>query len=231
MNVKKYLKKQAEQDEQEILDADDNEFLDNMKAKIKAKSKHSIKNRNFAKLKIGLPVAAGIAVAATAITCIAVYYPFNSGRVEYFEADIADTAATLEDLNRDVKEFDIRIDPSVYTYDIKKKYDRVSGDVLFYTTVIDNRDLFLHMEIIAVCNPNYHYKDFSLSDGAVRAALERYTVDYLPSTTIDPEFGFEEYSTKAKIQKGKEFVYVTQYSELLFEAEDSFFEVLQEIVK
>ena len=231
MNVKKYLKKQAEQDEQEILDADDNEFLDNMKAKIKAKSKHSKKNRNFAKLKIGLPVAAGIAVAATAITCIAVYYPFNSGRVEYFEADIADTAATLEDLNRDVKEFDIRIDPSVYTYDIKKKYDRVSGDVLFYTTVIDNRDLFLHMEIITVCNPNYHYKDFSLPHGAVRAALERYTVNYGPAGTIDPEFGFEEYSTKAKIQKGKEFVYVTQYSELLFEAEDSFFEVLQEIVK
>lgn len=216
MNVKKYLKKQAEQDEQEILDADDNEFLDNMKAKIKAKSKHSKKNRNFAKLKIGLPVAAGIAVAATAITCIAVYYPFNSGRVEYFEADIADTAATLEDLNRDVKEFDIRIDPSVYTYDIKKKYDRVSGDVLFYTTVIDNRDLFLHMEIITVCNPNYHYKDFSLSDGAVSAALDHYTVEYLPSKTTDPEFGFEKYSAKAKIQKGKEFVYVTRYSELLF---------------
>ena len=234
MNVKKYLKQQAEQDRKEILASDDGEFLRALQQQVQPKPQA----KKRVPLRVWLPSLASAVAAVVLITCIAVYYPFDTDQPvvppppkEYLDANLSTTDSTLEEFTRDVKEFGLQIDSALYTYNVKKTSDSVSGDVLYYHVVIDDFDLIYHMEIVTVCNPNYKYKDFTFEEQTSEATLTAYTVTYSTSTTVDPEFGIEILHAKAQIQKGQEMIYVLNYSELLLSPDGTFLETLQSIVK
>lgn len=226
MKVKKYLKKQAEQDRKEILASDNGEFLRELQQQVVPE----IKSRPRLRVWLSATISAVAATAVVAI-CIAVYYPFEAGPIEYLAGNFVSVNSTIEELNQDVKEVDLQIDTSLYRYSVTKTSDSKSGDVLFYVTTIQNTDLFVQMELVTVCNPNYQYKDFQISDETITVQLTNYNVTYTTMTNIDSEFGIEILQAKAEIQKGNEFIYVTKYTEYLFSPEGSFLEVLQSIVK
>ena len=226
MNIKKYLKKQAEQDRQEILDSDNGEFL----RTLQEQAKPTLKKRF--PLRVWLPATLSAVVAvAILVTCIAVYYPFETNHIEYLDINLSTVDSTIDELNKDVKEVDLQIDDSVYSYTVTKALDTISGDVLFYRTTIDNLDAFIQMEIVTVCNPYYTYKNFHIPDNPITAELPHYTVSYKTSTSINSEFGLETINATAEIHKGKERIYITNYFELLLSPDDSFLEILQSIVK
>lgn len=234
MNAKKYLKQQAEQDRKEILDSDDGEFLRALQQQVQPEPR----SQKRVPLRVWLPSLASAVAAVVLITCIAVYYPFDTDQPvvpppqkEYLDANLTTSDSTLEELNRDVKEFDLQIDSALYTYSVKKTSDSVSGDVLYYHTTIANPNTFIKMEIVTVCNPDYQYKNFTFGEETSETTLTAYTVTYSTSTNLDPEFELEFLNAKAQIQKGQEIVYVTDYSELLLSTEGTFLETLQSIVK
>lgn len=235
MNVKRYLKKQAEEERQRILAADDGEFLRSLQEMVQpapASAPAPEKRRRApVKLKYWLPATASAVAAAVVVTCVIIYYPFGSDHVEYLDANIISENSTLEVLNKDMKQFDLVVDETLYSCAVTKMSDSVSGDVLYYFTRISSLDTFVHIELVTVCNPYYKYKDFMFASDTTDEALSNYTVTYGTLTSTDPEFGIDTLQVTAKIQKGKEFVYVTDYSELLLSPDGSFLEILQSIVK
>ncbi len=183
-------------------------------------------------LRVWLPATlSAVATAAVIVTCVVVYYPKNDEHIEYLDANLVYSDSTLDGLNKDVKEVEIQIDTAIYSYTVKKISDGISGDVLFYLTKIQGTDSFVDIEIVTVCNPNYKFKNFQLTNKATTAQLTNYSVTYQTFTNLNPEFGFESLNATAEIHKGKEFIYVTKYSELLLSSDGSFLEILQSIVK
>lgn len=226
MNVKKYLKQKAEQDKQKILDADGGEFLRELQQMVQEKPKKR------PRLRVWLPATlSAVASAAVVVTCVVVYAPSGNEHTEYLDNNLITVDSTLEELNKDVKEVDLQIDPAVYSYAVKQTSDSVSGDVLYYLTTIQSVDTLIQMDIVTVCNPYYEYKGFSFSETTTSAKFQNYSVTYITRVSADPEFGVNLLSAKAEIHKGDEYIYVTQYSELLLSSDGSFLEVLQSIVK
>lgn len=226
MNVKKYLKQQAEQDKQKILNADGGEFLRELQQMVEEKPKKR------PRLRVWLPATlSAVASAAVVVTCVVVYAPSGSEHTEYLDNNLISVDSTIEELNQDVKEVDLQIDPATYSYTIKKTSDSVSGDVLYYLVKIESVDTLIQMNIVTVCNPYYTYKDFSFSDATTEIKLDNYSVTYESSVNVDPEFGFETLEIQAHISKGKENIYILNYAELLLSSDGSFLEVLQSIVK
>ncbi len=224
MNVKKYLKKQAEQDKQEIRDSDNGERLRALQELVTEKPKKR------PALRVWLPAAlSAVASIVVMITCLVVYYT-KDDEAHYLDTNLIFTVSSLEELNQDLDEFEIQFNPA-YSYNVKKTSDKVSGDVLYYFTQIQIPDSFIALDFVTVCNPNYEYKHFELSGKTTTAQLANYTVTYSSFIETDPQFDFETLKANAEIHKGKESVYVTQYTEILFTPEGSFLEVLQSIVK
>ena len=227
MNIKRYLKKQAEQDKQKILDSDNGEFLHTLQSKIEP-----MPSKKRVPLRIWLPASLSAVIACVVLViCITVYYPFETGPMEYLDINIINEVSTIEELNKDVKEVNFQIDDALYTYTVTKASDSISSDVLYYYVTIDNPDAFVQMEIITVCNPRYTYKDLKTPHNPTIVQLPNYKVLYETSTSIHDEFGLEVLHATAEIHKGKESIYITDYSELLLSPSDSFLEILQSIVK
>lgn len=234
MNAKKYLKQQAEQDRKEILASDDGEFLRALQQQVQPKPQA----KKRVPLRVWLPSLASAVAAVVLITCITVYYPFDSDQpvvpppqTEYSDDNLVGSDSTLEELTRDVKEFNLQIDPALYTYTVTKYYDSVSGDVLYYNVIVNDFDLIYNMSLAIVCNPNYNFKEFDFGGETSDTTLTSYTVTYSTETTVNSEFGLEALLAKAQIKKGQEIVYVTDYRELLLSPEGTFLETLQSIVK
>ena len=156
-------------------------------------------------------------------TCIVVYYPTGVNRVEYLDTNIVYVSANLDEFNNDVKEVEIQIDTTKYNYNILRAYDSVSGDTLYYTSDILSIDGYtVDLQIISVCNPNYKYKNFKLTDTNGQASLGNYNVLYKSWKYVDPDFRFNILEANAEIHEGDEII----------GAEDgSFLEVLQSILK
>lgn len=226
MNIKRYLKKQAEQDKQKILDSDNGEFLHTLQNQVEP-----TRSKMRSPLRIWIPASLSAITCVVLAICIAVYYPFETSPIEYLDINLINEVSTIEDFNKDVKEIDLQIDSTVYSYSVTKAWDSISGDVLYYYVTINNPDAFVQMEIVTVCNPHYTYKDLKTPHNPTIVQLPNYKVSYETSTTMHAEFGLEILHATAEIHKGKESIYITNYSELLLSPDDSFLEILQSIVQ
>lgn len=204
---------------------EDEEFLHTLQENIEPAPKKRPRT------SVWLPAAVSAAAAAAVlVTCLVVYYPYGDN-VEYLANNQVTENSKLELLNQDMKEIDLQIDFSVYTCTVKKTSDKVSGDVLFYQATITDNDSIIQMDIITVCNAKFKFKDFSFKGDTTTAKLDNYSVTYETTISASEEFGINILNAKAEIQKGKEFIYVTNYSELLLSDDGNFLEVLQSIVK
>lgn len=233
MKVKKYLEKQAEQDRQEILSSDNGAFLRALEQEYTEQNQATRERRRSPRLKVWLPASISAAAAAAVITtCVVVYYPTGVNRVEYLDTNIVYVSANLDEFNNDVKEVDLQIDTTKYNYNILRAYDSVSGDTLYYTSDILSIDGYtVDLQIISVCNPNYKYKNFKLTDTNGQTSLGNYNVLYKSWKYVDPDFGFNILETRAEIHEGDEYFYITRYKEIIGTEDGSFLEVLQSILK
>ena len=223
MRAKKYLKQQAKQDREKLLE-EDKDFLRVLEQQV---AEEPPKNRlRFPRWLFAL---AGSIVAAVLIVCFAVFFPFKK-KVTYFDGNLDQTSSSFDELNLNIQNFQFHFNESLYSLTVRKTFDKISGDTLFYTANLTAFDNTVVLEIVTVCNPNYQYKNFSYNNDTQNQALANYTVTYSFITTTDEEFGFETLHATASIQKGKEMVYVTKYSELLLTPDGTFLETLQSIV-
>lgn len=223
MNVKRFLKKQARKDQQAIIEADDGKTLRALGIDYHA---HKQKIRILPSI---LSIA-GAAVSIVLIVCIIAFYPFQS-KVEYIDANLESRESTLSEMNSELHDFTFEIDESIYLPQIARTYDSVSNDLLYYTISLNSYDSLVKMELVAVCNPKFKYKDFEFSQTPSTKSLDQYNILYDFRTKTEEQFGLESLSGIAEIDGKQDIVYVRQYEELLVQPEPAFFDIIQTIVK
>ena len=129
-------------------------------------------------------------------------------------------------MDADMKEYDFNIDKSVYDISVDKTIDKISGDTILYTVKLTEALLTNKFTFVAVCNPNYTYPSFEITDKFTDITLPQYTISY--SDTKTTTGGIIILNSKAKIQKDKEIIYITDYQAYLTDSNRSILDVIQE---
>lgn len=225
MNVKRYLKKQARKDQQAIIEADDGKTLRALGIDYHAPKQ---KNRRIMGWLLG---AASVAVSSVLIVCIVMFYPTQQSQTIYWDVNLESRESTLSEMNSELHDFTVEIDESSFSIQMTRTYDNVSNDVLYYTVSLKSYDSLVKMELVAVCNPKFEYKDFDFSRTPTSQSLPLYDILYVFETSPKPQFGLDLLSCTAEIDGEQDIVYVRQYEELLVQPEPAFFDIIQTIVK
>ena len=228
MNVKKYLQQQAEQDRKTIVSENDDRFLQNVKAEIGTKTSPS--PRRFARLRFWLIGATSVLASIAILVCVLVFYPQGQG-VIYYENNFVQSDSTLQSMTGDMKEFAFDIDETLYSTRVQITTDRVSGDTIMYQADITRKDNLLKLSIIAVCNKNYHYRGLQITEEYSTEKLPLYEIRYTSTIIPDSDFGFNIFNAKAQIQRGSEFIYITEYTETMLGDQPMFYDNIQSLIK
>ena len=140
-------------------------------------------------------------------------------------------ASPLSEMNSELHDFTFEVDESVYSIRLSRISDSVSNDLLYYTISLNSYDSLVTMDLVAVCNPKFEYKDFSFQNAPVQKSLAFYNVLYDFETQSKPQFDLNVLTGKVQIEGESDIVYVKKYEELLVQPETTFFDVIQTIVK
>ena len=224
MNVKRYLKKQARKDQQAIIEADRGDTLRALGVDYPAPKQ---KKRNIMGWSLG---AAGVAVSAILIVSIVMFYPTQAETI-YWDMNFENRASTLSEMNSELHDFAFEVNESAYSVRLTRTSDSVSNDLLYYTIFLNSYDSLVKMELVAVCNPKFEYKDFEFLQAPTSKSLPLYNVLYEFETRPDPQFDLEWLSCTAEIDGKQDIVYVRKYEELLVQPDPAFFDIIQTIVK
>lgn len=229
MKIKKFLEQQAEQDRQAILSESDAEFLRETKAKINAKS--SPAPRRTSRLRYWIIGAAGSLASIIVLVCVLVFYPSTQTDFTYYENNFVQSDSTIQAMDEDMREFIFNIDDSLYSVKVQKTTDSVSGDTIMYQADVASLDTLININFVAVCNKNYRYKGFQITNQYMIEELSSYDIHYDAKITPDPDFGIDKFNAQAQIQKGTEYIYITNYSETMLDEQPRFFDIIQSIIQ
>ena len=227
MRVKKYLEQQAEKDRQAIMTEGDEKFLQETMARIDGAP--SPTPRSSSKLKSWLTASCAVA-CVVGFVCFLVFYPQGQGAA-YLENNFVKSDSTLQEMDADMKKFAFDIDETLYTVKVQKTTDSVSRDVIMYEANISSNDSLVKMSLFAVCNENYQYHEVEITDEFVTEKLAPYDICYQSSTVPQPDFGVNYYSAQAQIRKGKEYIYIKNYVETVFDGQPQFLDLVQTLIK
>ncbi len=224
MKAKKFLKQQAEAEKKEILEASDMQSFDEFFHDIEKPAQ--LKRGFFKRYYKWFISAAGIAACAIILTTVLLLYPAKE-KIVYDENNFVTSSSTIEEMDNDMTEFNFQIDTTAYSVEVEKTVDSVSGDVILYRLQVDQYTSLINFEFIAVCNPNYFYPYLEITDEYTDAGLTNYSVSY-KQEILPNEYGLD-LKAKAKIQKGSEFIYITEYNEYMTDEEGSLLKIIQEM--
>ena len=223
MKAKKFLKQQAEAEKKEILEASDMQSFDEFFTETE---KPAQPERNFFKRYYKwLISAAGVAVCAIILTTVLLLYPTKE-KIVYDEHNFVTSSSTVEEMDSDMKEIDFQIDTAEYSVEIEKTTDSVSGDSILYRARINQLNALIKFEFVAVCNSNYSYSHFDITN-FTHIDLSDLSVYY--KKDVINQSGANRLKCLAQIQKGSEFIYITEYNELMLNEEGSLLEIIQEM--
>ena len=228
MRVKKYLEQQAEKDRQAIMTEGDEKFLQETMARIDGAP--SPAPRSSSKLKSWLTGASCAMAFAVMIACVLVFCPQGQSAA-YLENNFVISDSTLQEMDADMKKFAFDFDETLYTVTVQKTTDSVSGDVIMYQAGISSLDSLVKFSLVAVCNENYTYRKVEITDKFLNEKLASYDICYQSSTVPQPDFDMATYNAQAQIRKGKEYVYIVNYVEIMLDGQPRFLDLVQTLIK
>ena len=227
MNVKKYLKDKAKQDRETLLTDSDEIFLDDLKSKaeensVKRKDSHS---------RFWVSALIGAMALILVVVSVLVFYPHPDNEIKYLESNFEHIESDIEDVEKSLHDFSLTIDSSAYSCGVVKVVDTVSGDTVYYTLNIQSVDLLKNIELVIVTNENYQYNAAFDTNEFISVDNSSYSFIYYTDKSIDEEFGLEVLNAQAELHKGKEYIYVLDYKEMLFDPVGSFIETIQGMIE
>ena len=225
MKIKKFLEKAAEEDRESLINDRDIEFLatigvDYNKKREAAKKEPDSSYYLTAKSVDYKVLFAGIAcflvVAITAVA-LSLYFSLRASPVEspihYFEDNFVEADSNLQELNDDLELFSLTIDESEYKVGIKRTYDLLSGDDLFFTlefTAIMGLSKKFTLDIVV--NKFYAYDKLPYAEELKESQISDFTLKY--TEIFQPMSGpFITVNCKGEIQIGEQWIYITKYNE------------------
>ena len=220
MKKNKYLKQQADIEKQRILEEGKNQKYEAMLNQIKSAPQKQSFWKRYSKWLIS---AAGVAASAIILVCVFVFYPFADNTVLYLEDNFEVHDSTIDEMDADMKEYKFNL--SDLDISVDKTIDKISGDTLFYTVKTTGVSQ-IKLTFVAVCNPNYTYKNFETTDDFVHTEIPNYSISYMQM--IDFE-GIARLTARAKIQRNKEIIYLTDYQAYLLDSSRTIIDIIQEM--
>lgn len=233
MKIKKFLETVAEEDRESLINDKDIEFLasigvDYNKKREAAKKEpdssyyRTAKAVNYKALLTG--IACFLVVAITVIT-LSLYFSLRPAPAEpsipsiptippiqYFDDNFVDEISDLQHLNEDLELFALKVNFDEYDVDIKRTYDSLSGDNLYYTLdFVAKRDSSKRFKLDVVVNKFYTHEELAYTDELKEVQFFDYTLKYYEnSQKIGPLITV---NCKGEIQLGEQCVYVISYNE------------------
>ena len=219
MNLKKYLRQQAEKDKKNMLSEEDEQ---NCRQIASQTATVALKRTHYPAVAL---VSGVVAVCLTLSITLPIFLkkpPVDD--ILYQEENIRSATCSLEDINSTSNYFSVSevADAEVF-YELN--YDSVSNDSLYYTvnvtTAISEYTMFL------VTNTKYNFI-FELKDKLLNEQLSLYTINY----NITKSEGFQGSTAKYRgyVQNSSETVYI-EYTQLIDLGEQAFFYDIQSILK
>lgn len=240
MKIKKFLKKVAEEDRESIIDEKDIEFLSSIGVDYN-KKKAATQNEPTASYYLTasafnyrtvLICLVCFIVAAITVSII-LYNYFNPALVEpsihYFEDNFEEVDSDLDKLNADLELFSLAVDEKDYDLKIKKTYDTLSGDNLYYTLLFNQllgKLKWFKLEIVV--NSLYEHEQL-IYDEHIETKIAEYTVKYTETYRPMSDTPFNTVICQGEIQIGEQWIYVETYEEMTL-GQSTFIETLQSII-
>ncbi len=214
MNVKKYLKKQAEQDLQSLETEGDRAFLGQLENIAEENARARAKKRNLQ----GLWAISSVAVAGgLAAVLLVEFLPVaNNGLdgIKYVESNFVSVDSDINEFNDALDKLTVNL-MGDKTTTVLKTYDQLSGDDLYYTLKIEEttETVFVCLDMLVVVNEHYDYENFQIDETFVTETVEDFSVNYSQVVSVDPDFGLNLVKCTGKIEKPNFEIYILNYEE------------------
>lgn len=207
MNVKRYLRKQAQEDLKALESEGDREFISQLMETVG--ERHAPKPKRNKNWLWAIPSATAVCAAVLVGTLV----PWT-GKIKYEDKNFVNEVTTIETLADALNGLDIHISENQEVF-VKKTYDTVSGHDLYYTMLVSEsmETAYYAIETRIIINEKYEFEDFVLDDSFATQDCGHYSVYYKQQFTEDPQTGINSVRGTAKIDGLKYKIYVTVYDE------------------
>lgn len=220
MNLKKHLQAQAEKDAEILLNEEDELFI---KELVGNGTSAAVSHRAAKRKKLWLSLAGIVAAAIVAVVIVVpiVFANRDSDGIFYLDSNIKERQSTLEEMQPDLKYFEI-VENNLQ-YSVILKYDSVSNDKLYY--VVEGATALSSFTFNIVINENYHY-NYSFEEQIKNKQFADYSLNYEVLNVTGT--GSKLY--KGLIKNQTEYIYI-EYNQLIDIGEQAFFDDIQNIIK
>lgn len=223
MNLKKHLQTQAEKDAENLLNEEDELFIQQL-----VQSGAPAATRTLSKAKkfwISFASIIATAVVASIIVVPVVFANRTPNGIFYQESNIREQQSTVEEMQVDLRYFSIN-ESSQSPYRVLLKYDLLSKDKLFYT--LNGTTALSSFTFNIVINENYNFNFDVGSDELREHPLNNYSINYVSYKTESGGLNETQYFGYIKIKT--EYIYL-EYRQLIDIGEQAFFDDIQNIIK
>ena len=243
MKIKKFLEKVAEEDRESLINDKDIEFLASIgvdynkkreAAKNEPDSSYYLKAKAVNNKLLFTGIALFLVVAITAVA-LSLYFSLRSPSVEppihYFDDNFVEVDSNLQELNADLELFILSIDADEFDVDIKRTYDSLSGDDLFFTLEFtSNLGFSKKFTLDIVVNKFYEHDELAYTTDLNEIPFADYTLKYYENSQPMSVLPFSKVSCLGEIQIGEQWVYVTKYEEQAL-GQSTFVDTLESLIK
>lgn len=222
MNLKKHLQTQAEKDAENLLNEEDELFIQQL-----VQSGAPAATRTLSKAKkfwISFASIIATAVVASIIVVPVMFANRTPGGIFYQESNIREQQATFEEMQSDLKYFEI-VENNLQ-HSVILKYDSVSNDKLYY--VVEGTAALSSFTFNIVINENYNFNFDVGSDELREHPFTDYSINYVSYKTESGGLNETQYFGYIKIKT--EIIYI-EYNQLIDIGEQAFFDDIQNIIK
>lgn len=163
-------------------------------------------------------------IAAAILLCVFLLPPAGPSGKFYMEENQKTIESSIESLNTDAKDIDFA---HLEYAAIKKSYDTVYGDTLFYTLSYYDEEMLDEIFVTVVTNSAYTYQ-FKHEDYVCSAEIASHELRYHEDVSADGEIYF--YKVLGEIQTRSETIYI-DYEGVGFEPENRFLKQLSLLIR
>ena len=240
MKIKKFLEKVAEDDRESLINDGDVEFLASIGVDYN-KKREADKRQPEASYylqagalnqKTVISVFACLAVAVLAVVLILFYTikpaPFEPP-IEYFADNFVEVQSDLTELNEDLQLFSIIVDDSKYKCEVKKTYDSLSEDTLYYTLEFAAKQGIKNFKLDIVVNSHYEHDELVYTVELKEVQISGYTLKYSEDSLSMSVGPFSTVTCKGEMWVGEQWIYITKYDEMAI-GQGTFVETIQSII-
>ena len=237
MKIKKFLEKVAEDDRESLINDKDIEFLASIGVDYNKKLEEN-KKKPEASYYLTAPavnrkaflISASCFLIIAIVLVLILYYSLKPAPIAppigYLDVNNEKVDSDLNELNSELNLFSLVVDEEEYKISIKKTYDSLSGDSLYYSITFTGLMKSFKLEIVV--NSLYEYNKNPYPDDLNEAQISDYTVKY--TEISKPASGpFSEISCKGEMQIGEQCIYIVSYNETGI-GQSTLVETLKEII-